>query len=454
VSQPDDGRTGRRERRSPNRRVDINILFLTQLLPYPLDSGGKIKSYHFLQALAEKHTVTLVSFVRSREEAEYAKELAQFCDRIETCVLKRSSLRDIACFLKSRMTRQSFIMIRDRSTEFESRLRDLLRERRYDVIHTVRLNMFQYVPAQGSSCTTVLDTENVESLVLRRMFQSDPLSIRGLLSLLESKRLADYERAACSRADFVLTVTDEDKSALTRLVANSAGKTPAPRIETIPIGVDTNYFTPSWRMPAEPRSLFVGTMYWPPNVDSVIHFCKDILPIAQSEIPELRLDIVGLRPTRSVLNLEGSVPGVHVVGSVPDVRPYMAGSRVFVVPLRAGSGMRVKILNAMAVGIPVVTTSIGCEGIDGLVQVKEPLADHDNRDANIWIANSPSEFARAVVTLITNDEIARTLARNGRALMETVYDWSIIRNRILDLYDRIEQEIPTGHMTRLPADCT
>jgi glycosyltransferase involved in cell wall biosynthesis len=187
--------------------------------------------------------------------------------------------------------------------------------------------------------------------------------------------------------------------------------------------------------------VFVGTMYWPPNVDSVIHFCKDILPIVRRDMPELRFDIVGLRPAKPVLQLQKTVPHVRVVGSVPDVRPYMAESRVFVVPLRAGSGMRVKILNAMAVGIPVVTTSIGCEGIDGLVPVQEPHADHDNGDANIWVADSPEDFARALITLMTNDGIARTLSRNGRALMEAMYGWDSIRGRIIDLYGRIAEDL-------------
>jgi glycosyltransferase involved in cell wall biosynthesis len=187
--------------------------------------------------------------------------------------------------------------------------------------------------------------------------------------------------------------------------------------------------------------VFVGTMYWPPNVDSVIHFCNDILPIARSEIPELRFDIVGLRPTRPVLNLQSAVPPVRVVGSVPDVRPYMAQSRVLVVPLRAGSGMRVKILNAMAVGIPVVTTSIGCEGIDGLVPVQQPLSDHDNRNANIWVANSPHDFARAVVTLMRDDELASTLSYNGRQLMTQRYSWATIAQQILRVYDHIEVEL-------------
>jgi sugar transferase (PEP-CTERM/EpsH1 system associated) len=454
LSQPEHARCSRCEQRFRNGRVDINILFLAQLLPYPLDSGGKIKSYHFLQALAEKHTVTLVSFVRSEQEAESAGTLKQFCDQIETVLLPRSKVRDLAWLLRSLVNGKSFIISRDWAGEFRSRVNDLLSKHPFDVIHVVRANMFQYVPADPCSYV-VLDTENVEAQVVRRTFESKPFTVSGFLSLFESKRLEEYERMVCAKADLVLTVTEEDKDALSaHMVSMSGKKTRSTPIDIVPIGVDTGYFAYSWRPHPDPRAVLVGTMYWPPNVDCAVHFCRDILPLARKEIPELAFEIVGLRPTKKVVRLQQRLHGVRVTGSVEDVRPYMLHSRVFVVPLRAGSGMRVKILNAMAVGIPVVTTSIGCEGIDGLVQVQQPLAGHDNRDANIWVADSPHEFARAVVTLMTNDGIARTLSRNGRTLMETVYDWSIIRNRILDLYDRIEQEIPSRRVTRMPADCT
>jgi glycosyltransferase involved in cell wall biosynthesis len=236
----------------------------------------------------------------------------------------------------------------------------------------------------------------------------------------------------------VLTVTDEDKAVLTQLEGDSRDRTP---IETIPIGVDTGYFHYSWRPEDAPRAVFVGTMYWPPNVDSVIYFCRDILPLARTEIPELEFDIVGLRPAKSVIRLEKTCSRVRVTGSVDDVRPYMAQSRLLAVPLRSGSGMRVKILNAMAVGVPVVTTSIGCEGIGGLVPVQEPSTDPCNENANIWISDSPEDFSRAVVKLAGDDKLARTLSRNGRKLVETTYDWSVISKRIVEVYDRIEESI-------------
>ncbi len=412
---------------------------MTQLLPYPLDSGGKIKGYHFLKTLAGKHDVTLLSFVRSEEEAQYAAHLTEFCDRVETCPLQRSRIQDIRWLIKSWLSRRSFVIARDHSIEFQSKVDELLSMNDFDVLHVVRPNMFQYVPEEHSAYT-VLDTENVEALIVRRILTTSPLSAAGLLSLFEWKKLQRYERAACKRADLVLTVTDEDKAVLTRLRGDSSDCTP---IKTIPIGVDTSYFHYSWRPEDVTRAVFVGTMYWPPNVDSVIHFCRDILPLAREEIPELEFDIVGLRPAKSVLRLEKTCSGVRVTGSVGDVRPYMARSRVLVVPLRSGSGMRVKILNAMAVGVPVVTTSIGCEGIAGLVPVQEPSNDRCNDDANIWIADSPEDLSRAIVTLARDDELARTLSRNGRELVEKTYDWSAISKRIIEVYDRIEETIAT-----------
>ena len=413
---------------------------MTQLLPYPLDSGGKIKGYHFVKTLAGKHDVTLLSFVRSGEEAQHAAHLEEFCDRVETCPLQRSRFQDIKWLLKSCLKRQSFIIARDRSPQFQSKVDELLSTNQFDVIHVVRPNMFQYVPDRLSEYT-VFDTENVEALIVRRIGRKRPLSASGLLSLFEWKKLQHYEREVCTKADLVLTVTDEDKAVLTELVGGSPPS--RTNIETIPIGVDTHYFHYSWQPEDAPRNVFIGTMYWPPNVDSVVYFCREILPLARRVIPELEFDIVGLRPTNTVLKLEKTCSRVTVTGSVDDVRPYMARCSVLVVPLRSGSGMRVKILNAMAVGVPIVTTSIGCEGIEGLVPVQEPIAEHRNDNANIWIADSPRDFSRAVVTLTRDDRLARTLSRNGRKLVEKAYDWSVISNRIIEVYDRIEESIST-----------
>jgi len=418
----------------------MNVLMLAQLLPFPLDSGGKIKSYHFLKAVAEKHDVTLLSFVRSDEETELAEHLAQFCERIHTCRLTRSVLRDAKMFAVSLLRRESFIVRRDNALGMHAMVEQLMASADYDVVHVDHLQMAQFVPENGQTIK-VLDEHNVEWRIVERIARSEPTVARRVLAALEYPRLRAFEREACGRADYVLTVTEEDRAALTQLIGGVRRQGEHPRIETIPIGVDTDYFSYSWQPERRAKCVFVGTMYWPPNVDSVMYFCRDILPLARPEIPELTFDIVGLRPAKAVLRLEKTCSGVRVAGSVDDVRPYMAQSRVLVVPLRSGSGMRVKILNAMATGVPVVTTSIGCEGIDGLVPVREPARADANREANVWIADTPQEFAGAVVALTRDDELSATLSRNGRKLMVEKYDWGIIRRTILGLYDEIEADL-------------
>lgn len=337
--------------------------------------------------------------------------------------------------LRSWLTGRSFIISRDWSRAFASKVSQLLSENHFDVIHVVRPNMFQYVP-DNCSARVILDTENVEAQIVRRTFESKPFTVSGLISLFEAGKLKEYEGSACAKADLVLTVTDRDKKVLSALAKDA-------QIETIPIGVDTEYFTYSWQPNPEARIVFVGTMYWPPNIDSVTYFCRDVLPLIRKDIPEAAFDIVGLKPARTVVELGKRITGVRVTGSVDDVRPYMSGTRVFVVPLRTGSGMRVKILNAMSVGVPVVSTSVGCEGIEGLVPVREPISENDNRDANIWVADSPDAFARAVIALTNDEKLASTLSRNGRKLMETAYDWVIIRRKIAYVYDEIEA-VPAG----------
>ena len=427
----------------------MRILFLTQLLPYPLNSGGKIKLFEFLKAVSSRHETCLVSFSRATDEPDWACTVREVCRHIETVPLRRSRLKDARCLAKSVVDGQSFIVSRDFSASMNSKVAAVLSGLHFDVVHAVRPNMFQYVP-EGTDLYKVLDTENVESRIVQRLSRKSPFSPRSLVYLHESRKLEKYEVTACTAADLVLTVTDNDREELVRLIQPRARGSRSPKIEVVPIGVDTEYFSRSWKDERVARCVFVGTMYWPPNVDSAIYFCEHILPLARKHIPELEFDIVGLRPAKAVLKLEKRIRGVRVFASVDDVRPYMSESRVFVVPLRAGSGMRVKILNAMAVGIPVVSTSVGCEGIAGLVPVKERASESDNRDANIWIADSRQDFSRAVVTLMKDDELARTLSRNGRKLMETAYDWSIIRRKIVSVYDEIEEEIERRRRSGAP----
>jgi glycosyltransferase involved in cell wall biosynthesis len=218
------------------------------------------------------------------------------------------------------------------------------------------------------------------------------------------------------RADLTLTVSAADAGHLRSLAPEQAD-----HILTVPIGVDTEYFKPITLSPADQTLLFIGTLYWPPNVDSLRYFCREILPRIRTDVPEVCLNIVGVRPTAAVCALAAD-PAVTVIGNVPDVRPCAAKCGAFVVPLRWGSGMRVKILNAMAMGLPVISTTVGAEGID--------VTDGED----ILLADDPAAFAAAVVRVLNEPGLGKRVGAAARRLMETHYAWEVIGPRLIAAY--------------------
>ncbi len=393
-----------------------------------MDSGGKIKSYHILKALAQEHRVTLVSFIRTEEEKRYFGHLHNLAEKIIPCLIKRSFYRNSYEGVKCILTGKSFIVNRDFVGEMKMKMERILLNDDYDVIHIDHLQMAQYVDDNCKSFT-LLDQHNVESMIWKRISENSS-GLKKLFARNEARKLQRFEAQACSNSDLVLTVTEKDKEMLSSLTSNRA------RIEVVPIGVDCDYFKPMEARERTPTITFVGTMFWPPNIECVLKFYRETFLLIRKEIPEVKFRIVGSRPSKKVQNLARD-KNVEVTGYVDDVRPLMAESSVFIVPLLSGSGMRVKILNAMSMGIPVVTTSIGCEGIEGLISV----GDGKSVDESIWIADSPKEFAGAVATVINNRELSSRLSKNGRQLMLKKYDWSVIQDQILKVYREIEASL-------------
>jgi glycosyltransferase involved in cell wall biosynthesis len=248
------------------------------------------------------------------------------------------------------------------------------------------------------------------------MARLDRNPIKRLLLEREWRLLAQSEAQICRQFDRVIAVTEEDRTALERLTKG----TPSP-ITVIPICVDV---AGTRRLDCDPgsrRALHLGTMYWPPNVEGVLWFARDVLPLVRERVPGARLDIVGKRPPKSVARLHGRL-GVEVVGYVADPHPSVQRSRVLIVPLRAGGGMRVKILDAWMWGIPTVSTPIGAEGID--IRAGE----------NILIAESPGKFAAAVVRLMSDGMLWERIAAAGRAWVEEHYDWRTTYRALDELY--------------------
>ncbi len=393
----------------------MRVLLLTQVLPYPPDSGPKIKTFYVLRHLARQHEVILASFIRSEAEREHIPVLLEYCREVHTVPIHRSRWRDGVHFLRSLADSRPFIIARDDDRRMRQAIAGIMERLPIDVVHADQLNMAQYaLPLQGSR--KVLDAHNAVWTIFRQMERNTPPGPRKLALGIEWRKLKRYEGEMGRRFDATLAVTEEDRDALIE-----AGCPPS-RITVIPIAVDTRETRPVERRTDARAILHVGTMYWPPNVEGILWFARQVYPRIREQVPDAPFYVVGTRPPAEIRALETAVPGVRVTGYVEDLTPYLQESGVFVVPLHVGSGMRVKILTAWAWGIPLVSTSVGCAGI--------PV--HPGED--ILIADSPAEFAAAVVRVLREPETARNLSVAGRRYVEEQFDWRVVCRKVDEVY--------------------
>ncbi len=441
----------------------MKILFLTPQLPYPPHQGTTIRNYNLIVNLASRHEVHLLSFVRSRDdeisrpicqrdysarrrdissdELARATPLRERCRNIEVVPApKRSLLKRLIYTLFSPLPDMA---LRLPSAEFRAKLEAYLRRERFDVLQVEGIEMVQYgLGVRGYRSgeesplspicypLTVFDDHNAEYLLQRRAFETDvrhPSRWPGALySFIQWQKLRRYEAEACRRFDRVVAVSAADAAALSRLV-------PGLSVTVVPNGVDTEYYKPQGArdkeqgedkaLPLAPCPLplvFTGKMDFRPNVDAVLWFCDEVLPLVQREIPTVHFYIVGRDPNRRVLSL-GEKPEVTVTGYVEDVRPYIAQSAVYVVPLRIGGGTRLKVLEAMAMGKAIVSTSLGCEGIE--------LTSRE-----LVIADTAEEFAGQVIGLLRDEARRRELGQAARRLVEARYDWRFIVPKLESVY--------------------
>jgi len=382
----------------------MRVLLLTQVLPYPPDSGPKVKTYHVLKYLAQNHQVTLVSFVRDTDKPEYIQHLETLCERVITVPIKRAPLRDLAFLGKSLFTGQPWMMLRDERPEMRAALQELSATTRFDVVHADQLNMAQYaLPFTNSR--KVLDLHNALWILYRRMAATLPLhNPMKYLLLRDWRLLKNYEGQMCRVFDAVTAVSDEDKQSLIEAGARSD-------IQVVPIAIDIDKQAFIHRVPSSPHIVHVGTMYWPANIDGIRWFLDQIYPIIKEQVPNVRCTLIGARPPQDIKDREQTDPSIKVTGYVDDPLPYLQDSSMMIVPLRAGGGMRVKILNAFAQGLPMVSTTVGCEGI------------HVTNNYDILVADTPQDFAQQTIRLLTDSNLNEQLTVHGRQTAEQQYDY-------------------------------
>lgn len=394
---------------------------LTQVLPHPPDSGPKVKTAALLRVLAREHEITLASFTRGDQAADVA-ELSRVCRAVHTIPIRRGRVRDAWSLGRSLLTGESFLMARDERAAMRSLVRRLAGQEQFDVLHVDQLNMARYASA-APGAARVLDAHNALWLVTERLAGTFASGPRRVLLTREARLLRVYEGEVCSRFEGVLAVSEEDRAALEEAiqVSRRGADPPPPPIAVVPIAIDVAATPRVERRADAARVLHIGSLIWPPTVDGLTWFLSEVWPRVRAGRPGCEIDVVGGNVPSEIARRGGDA-GVRVHGYVADPTPLLAGAAVMVVPLRAGGGMRVRILNGLAQGMPMVSTSIGCEGI---------AAEHGR---HLLLADDAEGFAHAVSRLLADGELAASLAREGRRLAEEKYDVAAAARAVSRVY--------------------
>jgi len=382
----------------------VNILFLALYPPLPAIDGGRLRTYNTLRQAARHQPVTLLAFDDPLCTPEQRAALQALCEVI-TVPLAPAPPRTPLQQLAGVAAREPIGLRHWQSAAMHARLRDLAAERRHDLVHVDHLALMPYA-ADLPGLPVVLTHHNVEALAQQRQHGiSRAGRLRRWLDTRESERWRRYEIAASRRADALVVVSDIDAGYF-------RAATPGTPLFVAPNGVDTGYFTP--RGPASgARLLYTGAMNYAPNVDAVCWFCADIFPAIRRARPDAEFVIAGRDPTPEVRAL-AAIDGVCVTGRVDDMRAYYAQAAMLVVPLRSGGGTRLEILEAMAMGMPVISTSIGCEGLN--VQ----------NGIDIVIADTPGDFATQAAALIANVDHRHEIGTAARHTVVAGYDWDAV----------------------------
>jgi sugar transferase (PEP-CTERM/EpsH1 system associated) len=404
------------------------ILVLTPQFPsYPPHQGTTIRNYHLIAGLARRYEVHLLSFGSPGES--HGSPLEALCQSVQVVRPPQRTMRQrVATLLFSNLPDMAQ---RLPSASFRAALADTLDRERPDVVEVEGIELAQYLfqaavhRAESSRPLLVFDDHNAEYVLQQRAFETDVRQPRrwagAAYSFVQWRRLRRYERRACQVADRVVAVSEADAEVLRRL---SPGLGPA----VVPNGVDMEFYTAPVAPladesgPKEEDLVFTGKMDFRPNVDAVLWFTQEVFPLIRQESPETRLWVVGKNPHPRLAPLAGD-PAVVLTGWVEDVRPYIAGAGVYVVPLRIGGGTRLKVLEAMAMGKAIVSTALGCEGFD-LVPGQE-----------LVVADTPAEFDAAVLALLRDPERRARLGRAGRRFAGSRYDWRVIAPQLERVYE-------------------
>jgi glycosyltransferase involved in cell wall biosynthesis len=401
----------------------MKILIISHFLPYPPKGGSPLRNYNLLKETAAEHELHMFAFyqkVHLKDGGSLEKrveEIGKFCDHLEVFPIPtdRSAMSFRMLLLGNLFSRQPYSAWRFYSRDIELAVkRHLDKHEDFDLLQLDTIALANFVRV-APELPTVLVHQNVESQLLYRRseYLGNPLAKRYMA--YQAWKLKQFESWADRRVDCHTTVSEEDKQTL-------AAHAPNAEIMVVPNGVDPDYFRPTDDSQDSNNLIYVGGMTWFPNLDAIRFFLDDIWPAVKQQVPEARLTHIGRQTTNEFQSRADTDRSLNFLGFVDDIRPDMTRAGVYIVPLRIGGGTRLKILDAMSMGKAIVSTSIGCEGI-------EVTDGHD-----IVIADTAADFAARTVELMKDPARREQIGRHARQTVEQKYAWPVIAPRLNDAY--------------------
>jgi glycosyltransferase involved in cell wall biosynthesis len=384
----------------------MRILWVKMGGLWPPTSGGRTRSLKLINELSRRHEVTVVTTHGEDDDPRGLGDELHRCRRVISFgyqVPKRGSRAFPLTVARSWFSADPVDLWKWRVDDVRECVKAFVDSGTVDVCVADFLFAVNNVPLKRS-VPVVLFEHNVEYLIWKRLCDLETVPWRKALLALEWRKLRSREAAACRKADLTVAVSEHDRDRLSALA-------PDARVSWMPTGVDTEYFQPAPEAEQPDHIAFSGSMDWHPNEDAVRYFLSDILPLVRAEIPAVTFSVVGRNPSPA-LAAHAQQAGATVTGTLDDIRPAIAAASLCVVPLRAGSGTRLKIFEAMAMGKAVVSTTVGAEGLD------------ITPGTHYAVADGARAFADAVVMLLRDHHRRRRMALAARALVDERYSWA------------------------------
>lgn len=402
----------------------MNILWLSHNVPYPPVSGALQRNYNLIKRVAARHNVYLLAFNQKallfdeKDVQESRQVLERLCSHVEILSIPSDFSR--FCWhklvLASCFSKDSYSINWLKSQEMHARIKNALKEVKFDLVHYDTIGLVEYFHDVGS-VVKVLNHHNVESAVMKRRARTETNILKRLYFHSEAIKLKLAEKEFCAQATVNLVVSHPDAAELLEIC-------PQANVALCENGCDTDYLQPTKTESPEPgHLLFMGDFKWYPNRYAILYFIKEVWPELVRECPSVKLTVVGAHSPKELIRLASRDGRLQITGFVEDIRPYFRKADMVICPIRDGGGTRLKILDAMAMGKPIITTSIGCEGIDVI----------PGRD--VVIADTAHEFVVQIKSLMANPSMKAQLSSGVRRIAERKYSWTAISNRLLQTYE-------------------